>query len=407
MVLHSSLETRAEALGLLLAGASAVRVGAQLGLPRGRVERWAKLAGMKFAPGSHSGLVRVVVPEAVGAFAGHGRRLSLTDRTLIQTGLAQGLSMRRIAELVGVAPSTVSREIARSRWHHRGQWQYHAGVSHQVAAQRRARPKPRKLDTHPDLRATVVGQLNQRFSPQQIAGRLPHLFAGREDMRVSSETIYQALYVQGKGALRHELTVVKALRSGRKGRIPQSKLPRRSSRPWLEGARLSDRPALAADRAVPGHWEGDLVVGPGDSGIITLVERSTRFALLGRLPGSRDSETVVDRLTQMIQQLPAALFSTLTWDQGSEMAQHARFTIATGCPVFFADPHSPWQRGSNENLNGLIRDFYPKATNFNTITDADLAETQRLLNIRPRMTLNFHTPAEKLDQYLQGVALTG
>ncbi len=337
---------------------------------------------------------------------GHGRRLSLADRTLIQTGLAQGLSMRRIAELIGVAPSTVSREVTRSRWSHRGQWQYHASVSHQVAAQRRARPKSRKLDDHHQLRTAVLEQLNDRFSPQQVAGRLPHLFPGREDMRVSSETIYQALYVQGKGALRHELTVVKALRTGRTGRIPQSRLPRRSNRPWLEGARISDRPPAVADRAVPGHWEGDLVVGPGNSGIITLVERSTRFALLGRLPGTRDSATVIDRLTDMVQQLPAALFSTLTWDQGSEMAQHAQFTIATGCPVFFADPHSPWQRGSNENLNGLIRDFYPKGTNFNTITDADLAETQRLLNIRPRQTLNFHTPAERLDQYLHGVALT-
>ncbi|MGO4537064.1 IS30 family transposase, partial [Leifsonia sp. 2MCAF36] len=309
---------------------------------------------MRFAPGSRSGLLHVGVPGVIGAGAGHGRRLSLADRAVIQTGLAQGFSMRRIAQLVGVAPSTVSREIARSRWSHRGQWQYEAGVSHQVAAQRRARPKRRKLDEHPELRAAVVGQLNDRFSPQQTAGRLPRLFPGREDMRVSAETIYQALYVQGKGALRHELTVVKALRTGRKGRVPQSKLPRRSNRPWLEGARISQRPAQAADRAVPGHWEGDLVVGPGNSGIITLVERSTRFALLTRLPGVRDSATVIDRLTEMIQQLPPALFSTLTWDQGTEMAEHARFTIATNCPVFFADPHSPWQRGSNENLNGLI-----------------------------------------------------
>nr|WP_263282074.1 IS30 family transposase [Leifsonia sp. ZF2019] len=332
--------------------------------------------------------------------------MSLADRALIQAGLAQGFSLRRIAGLVGVAPSTVSREVARSRWSYRGRWQYEAGVAHQVAGQRRARPKPRKLDQDPWLRAAVVEQLNARFSPQQVAGRLPLLFPGREDMRVTAETIYQALYVQGKGGLRHELTVVKALRTGRAGRIPQSKLPRRSNRPWLDGARLSDRPAQVTDRAVPGHWEGDLVVGPAGSGIITLVERSTRFALLGRLPGTRDSATVIDRLTEMIGHLPSALFSTLTWDQGTEMAEHARFTIATGCPVFFADPHSPWQRGSNENLNGLIRDFYPKGTNFNTIPDADLAETQRLLNIRPRQTLNFHTPAEKLDQYLQGVALT-
>ena len=149
-----------------------------------------------------------------------------------------------------------------------------------------------------------------------------------------------------------------------------------------------------------------MVVGPDNSGIITLVERSTRFALLGRLPGTRDSATVIDRLTEMVQQLPATLFTTLTWDQGTEMAEHARFTIASGCPVFFADPHPPWQRSSNENLNGLIRDFYPKGTNFNTITDTELAETQHLLNIRPRKTLQYATPTEKLNTYLQNVALT-
>ena len=405
MASHSSLEVRVQALRLLVGGASAVRTRAVLGLPPGRVERWARLAGMRFAAGSRSGLA-LSPPDVVGVATGHGRRLSLADRALIQTGLAQGFSVRRIAGLVGVAPSTVSREITRSSWLHRGRWQYEAGVSHQVAAQRRARPKRRKLDQHPGLRAVVVQQLNTRFSPQQVAGRLPQLFPGREDMRVSAETIYQALYVQGKGALRQELLVAKALRSGRTGRVPQSKLPRRSSRPWLEGARLSARPATVNDRAVPGHWEGDLVVGPGNSGIITLVERSTRFALLGRLPGMRDSGTVITRLTQMVQQLPTALFTTLTWDQGTEMAEHARFTIASGCEVYFCDPHSPWQRGSNENLNGLIRDFYPKGTNFNTITDQDLAETQHLLNIRPRKTLNYATPAEKLNQYIHGVALT-
>lgn len=404
---HSSLVVRVEALRMLVGGASAVGVRARLGLPRLRVERWARLAGMELARGSRDGGLVRVGPALVGAGAGgRGRRLSLADRALIQAGLVQGLSLRRIAVLVGAAPSTVSREISRSRLSYRSQWVYDADIAHQIAAERRARPKSRKLDTHPQLRAVVLEQLNGRFSPQQVAGRLPLLFPGREDMRVSHETIYQALYVQSKGALRHELTVTKALRTGRKGRIPHSKLPRRTNRPWLEGARISDRPATVTDRAVPGHWEGDLVVGPANSGIITLVERSTRFALLGRLPGTRDSATVIDQLTEMIQQLPAAVFSTLTWDQGSEMAEHARFTIATGCPVFFADPHSPWQRGSNENLNGLIRDFYPKGTNFNTITDTDLANTQHLLNIRPRQTLNFHTPAEKLDQYLHGVAHT-
>ena len=232
------------------------------------------------------------------------------------------------------------------------------------------------------------------------------VFPDRAEMQVSHETIYQALYVQGRGALRHELTVVKALRSGRTGRVPRSKLPARSNRPWLDGARLVGRPAEVQDRAVPGHWEGGLVVGPENSGIVTLVERTPRYALLGRLPGMRDSATVTDVLARMIEDLPAVLTKTITWDQGSEMADHATFTIKTNCPVFFCDPHSPWQRGSNENTNGLIRDFYPKGTNFNEVTDADLAETQHLLNIRPRHTLGFHSPNAKLDQLINGVAPT-
>ena len=406
MGLHSSLGTRVDALSMLLRGMLAVQVRQRLGLGANVVERWAKLAGMELGTGGRGGLRRIVPDDRVGAGVGHGRRLSREDRALIQVGLAQGMSMRKIAGLAGVAPSTVSREIARGRLTYRSQWRYDAGIAHQAAFERRARPKTRKLDGNPELRSAVTGQLNQRFSPQQTAGRLPVLFPQREDMRVSHEAIYQALYVQGRGALRHELTVEKALRSGRTGRMPQSKLPARSRRPWLEGARLSDRPASVEDRAVPGHWEGDLVVGPANSGIITLVERSSRFALIGRLPGARDSETVIDKLTQMVQTLPNALFETLTWDQGSEMAQHAKFTVATGCPVYFADPHAPWQRGSNENLNGLIRDFYPKGTNFNDITDAEITQMQQLLNIRPRMTLEFMTPAEKLDEYLTGVALT-
>jgi IS30 family transposase len=250
-----------------------------------------------------------------------------------------------------------------------------------------------------------VALLNHRFSPQQVAAELQILFPEQPEMHVSHETIYQALYVQGKGTLRHELTVVKALRSGRTTRVPRSKLPARSKRPWLEGALLSDRPAEVADRAVPGHWEGDLVVGPDNSGIVTLVERSTRYTLLGRLPGTRDSTTVIDVLTRMIEGLPAELTRTITWDQGNEMASHAQFTVATGCRVFFCDPHSPWQRGTNENTNGLIRDFYPKGTNFNEVSDADLAETQRLLNLRPRQTLGWRKPCDRLAELIAGVAL--
>jgi IS30 family transposase len=277
----------------------------------------------------------------------------------------------------------------------------------------RYRPHAGKLDLV-ELRAEVVKLLNDRCSPQQIAGRLPVLFPDRDDMRVSHETIYQAIYLQGRGSLRQELKVAKALRSGRTARRPASKLPRRSSRPWLDGCLLVDRPAEVEDRAVPGHWEGDLVIGPNStqqpglsgSGLVTLVERTTRFTLIGRLPGVRDSATIIDVLTDLTASLPAQLLKSITWDQGQEMAQHARFTVATNCQVFFCDPHSPWQRGTNENTNGLIRDFYPKGTDFNLVTDQDIDETTRLLNIRPRQTLNFHTPTEKITEILTGVALT-
>ena len=314
--------------------------------------------------------------------------------------------MRQIARAVGVNVSSISRELTTRSLSSRGRTLYDARVAHQAASDARARAKPSKLETNRQLRQVVIEGLKQKFSPEQIAGSLPARFPDREDMRVSHETIYQALYIQGKGALRHELTVVKALRSGRTSRLPQSKLPRRSNRPWLEGARLSDRPAQVEDRAIPGAWEGDLVVGPDNSGLVTLVERSSRFAMIGRLPGTRDSSTVIDILTDMAGQIPKALMSSLTWDQGQEMAQHARFTVTTGCDVFFCDPHSPWQRGSNENLNGLIRDFYPKGTNFNDVTDAEITDMQRLLNIRPRKTLHFRTPTQTLEAYINGVALT-
>ena len=334
------------------------------------------------------------------------RRLTLQDRAFIQValGVSEPLGVRAIARELGVDPSTVSREIRAHRVEHWDGTHYDSRVAHCRAVAARRRPRASRLE-EPELRAAVVSRLNNRFSPEQVSGDLRATFPDRAEMQVSHETIYQALYVQGKGALRHELTVAKALRTGRSTRVPQSKLPARSNRPWLDGARLSDRPAQAGDRAVPGHWEGDLVVGPANSRIITLVERHTRFVLLGRLPGTRDSATVTGVLAGMIQDLPAVLTRTITWDQGAEMAGHARFTIATGCPVFFCDPHSPWQRGTNENTNGLVRDFYPKGTNFNDITDTDLADTQRLLNIRPRKTLGYRTPAAMLNELITSVAL--
>lgn len=408
----SAWGVRAEAYRLLVAGDSTVSVAVAVGVSRRCVDKWARLAGMEFVRGRVGGIVRPVVRSPGAAGSGSYRRLTLADRSFIEQALAaEGpWSLSRIAGHLGVSSSTVSREVSKNLLAHglgrhrtRRPQRYSADLAHHRAMTARHRRGPRKLDD-PALRGRVVALLDQGWSPDAVAGRLRVESPDQPGRRVSHETIYQALYVQGRGGLRHELTVEKALRSGRTARLPQSRLPRRSNRPWIEGARLSDRPAQAADRAVPGHWEGDLVVGPGSSGIVTLVERRSRFALIGRLPGARDSATVIDRMRQMVLSLPAALFTTVTWDQGSEMAQHVDFTVATGCEVFFCDPHSPWQRGSNENLNGLIRDFFPKGTDFNLVTDAELARMQHQLNTRPRKTLDYWTPSERLREQI-GVAL--
>jgi IS30 family transposase len=275
---------------------------------------------------------------------------------------------------------------------------YSAAAAHTVAAATQVSKKHRskRLD-NPCIRAHVIDGLNDKCSPQQVAGRLRREYPDRKDLHVSHETIYQALYLQGAGSLRHELAVVKALRSGRASRKPQSKLPRRSNRPWLEGACLVDRPPVAADRAVPGHWEGDLVVDNDTGGLVTVIERRSRFCLVRKLPDCRDSQTVTGLVTEMIKSLPEALFETLTWDQGQEMAEHARITVATDCGVYFCDPHSPWQRPTNENTNGLVRDYFPKGTRFDeSVSDDDVQAMQDQLNRRPRKVLEYATPAEVL-----------
>ncbi|MGJ6979621.1 IS30 family transposase [Aestuariimicrobium soli] len=358
---------------------------------------------MDLKRGRHGGLVvevEVVRPVLPHPAPSHGARLSLADRTLIHVGLVQRWSLRRIAGQLGVSASTVSREIARNST----PTGYRAEAAETAAAGRRGRPKRSRLDD-PVLRQRVVEGLNSHWSPRQVSIRLAAQHG--KDGSVSHETIYQALYVQGRGSLREELRIDKALRSGRTHRIPHSKLPPRTGRPWLQGHHISTRPAEAADRAIPGHWEGDLVLGArNQTAIITLVERASRFVLLHRLPDQHDSTTVVDALIAMAATLPAQMqMKSLTWDQGSEMAEHPTFSLATHTQVYFCDPHSPWQRGSNENTNGLIRDFWPKPTDFAQITDAEILHVQNLLNDRPRETLNALTPREKLQQLLT-VALT-
>ena len=413
---------RVRVIERVLEGASTDSVVESEGISLCSVYKWLRWAGVKMRRGDtvHPEF-RVVFPPPLvmdgGGGSGHGRRLDLADRILIQLGWESGVSPAQIARMVGVNRSTISRELANHGLVQRiqngaAQYGYSAKLAQYQADVERARPKKRKLDedSHRDLRQQVVDKLNAGWSPAQVTVRLPLEFPDDRSMRISHETIYQALYVQAAGSLRHELTVEKALRSGRTSRKPASKLPARQKRPWLAGAKLADRDektaAEHAGRAVPGHWEGDLVVGPESSGVITLVERASRFALLGRLPGTRDSATVIDRLQDMVQTLPQAVLASLTWDQGSEMAQHSRFTVATGCKVYFCDPHSPWQRPTNENFNGQLRWDYPKGTNFNAVTDAELQAVQDKLNSRPRVILNGYTPAEKLQELLTGVALT-
>lgn len=347
-------------------------------------------------------------------------RLTLAGRQVIQLGRSMALSIRAIAAGLGVAASTVSREIKENGFAGYGGWKYDARVAEKRSAARRLRGKTPKLQANGALRAQVVRMLNEKFSPQEIAGRLPLEFPDDESMRVSHETIYQALYLTGRGSLRHELVVSKALRSGRSGRKPRSKLPPRSGRPWLEGHRLTDRSAEQveeiAGRLVPGHWEGDLVIGIIDSdpgqdyspGILTLVERTTRFTLVGRLPGNRSAGTINNVLTNLITSLPERVWRSLTWDQGIEMARHKELTtfpaISPDLGLWFCDPHSPWQRPSNENTNGLLRDYWPKGTDFTYVPDEEIARVNQQLNDRPRRVLGFYTPQEKMTELLTGVA---
>jgi IS30 family transposase len=341
-------------------------------------------------------------------------RLSLVEREEIACGLAAGWSRRRIAARLGRAASTVSREVANQSLHGhaerfgRPEMAYRAGAAHATAMRRRLRPRRGRLVAGP-LRQVVVDLLGQRWSPRQIARRLARDYPDRPELQVSHETIYQAIYLQARGMLRKELTRQVALRSGRASRRPRAAVAGavRSVRPWLD-LRISDRPAEVADRAVPGHWEGDLVEGARHaSAIATLVERSTRFVILVALPDGKASEHVVAQLTAAMGWLPQRLRASLTWDQGSEMAHHTTFSLATGAEVYFCDPRSPWQRGSNENTNGLLRQYFPKGRiDFRTITQADLDAVADQLNGRPRMTLDWDTPAERMTALLAG-ATTG
>jgi IS30 family transposase len=378
-----------------------------------------------------------------------GRYLSFAEREEIALLRARGCGVREIARHLSRSPSTISRELRRNAATRGGYLEYRASTAQWHADRRGRRPKPAKLAVNSELRRYVQDRLSgaverpdgiavagpevrwvarrhgrrkdrrwaRAWSPEQISNRLRLDFPDDESMRVSHEAIYQSLYVQGRGALRRELTA--CLRTGRALRVPRARTSGRGKRFVTDEVMISERPAEAEDRAVAGHWEGDLILGLGSSAIGTLVERSSRFTMLLHLPpmtsqgprvkngpalAGHGAEAVRDAIADAIVTLPEQLRRSLTWDQGAEMAQHARLRIDTDLPVYFCDPQSPWQRGTNENTNGLLRQFFPKGTDLSRHSADDLAAVAAALNGRPRKTLGWRTPAEALNEYLRTTA---
>jgi len=325
-----------------------------------------------------------------------GRCLSFAEREEIALGRAGGESMRSIASGLRRSPSTISRELARNDDPRVG---YRASSAHALAYERASRPKPAKLATNLVLRAKVEQDLQRKYSPEQITGRLLVEFPDDPEMRVSPETIYQSLYVQSRGALRRELAV--CLRTGRALRQPNRQGGQRKNRVLPDMVNIAERPAVAEDRAVPGHWEGDLIIGKRNASAIgTLVERTTGYTMLVHLPSGYKPEQVAPALAAKIQTLPQALRGSLTWDQGVEMRDWKQVAVATDIEIFFCDPHSPWQRGTNENTNGLLRQYFPKGTDLSVHSGADLDWVAQELNDRPRKRLGFRKPIEQLAELL-------
>lgn len=315
---------------------------------------------------------------------------------MIQTGLSQRLTLARIGELIGRDRSVISREIARGR---SPDGVYRAGFAERAARGRRARPKAGKLAANPALARKIEAWMDEGWSPGLIAKVLKVEHPGDHTWHVSHETIYQALYVQARGNLRQDLAL--RLKTGRTTRRPRGRARVGTAATFSSALRISHRPAEVADRAVPGHWEGDLIMGAGNrSAIGTLVERSTRFAILLHLPGPKTAEAVAEAMITAMSDLPAHLRRSVTWDRGSEMAAYDRIQMDLHMPVYFADPHSPWQRGSNENTNGLLRFWFTKGTDLHPWTAAQLREIQDKLNTRPRPTLGLRTPAQALNDLL-------
>jgi IS30 family transposase len=317
--------------------------------------------------------------------------LTLSERETISRGIAAQQSTRSMARHLGRSPSTVSREISRNGGYNR----YRAAQAEKQAWVRARRPKPCKLANNPRLRQTVARKLRLHWSPEQISGWLKRAHPGEESDQVSHETIYRSLFVQARGVLKKEL--LQHLRSKRRMRRSLHVTGKGDARGQIKDmVSIRERPASVEERAVPGHWEGDLLSGPKNSYIVTLVERHTRYVMLAKV-ADKSTQTVVSALIKQVKRLPRELIKSLTWDQGKELADHRRFSLATDIDVYFCDPRSPWQRGSNENTNGLLRQYFPKGTDLSVHSQAHLSKVARQLNERPRRTLGFETPAERFN----------
>ena len=368
-------------------------------------ERWKKGESLQqiaqLFDRNHSS-IQGILAETGGIRPAQRRRsrlaLTLAEREEISRSLAADCSIRSIAGMLKRAPSTISREIDRNG----GREGYRASQADEAAWSRAHRPKNCKLACNPALARIVAGKLQLLWSPEQIAGWLKHAYPGNEDYQVSHETIYRSLFIQARGALKKELLAhLRRTRTMRRSRHHTQKTANHGR--ITDTVSISERPAAVEDRAVPGHWEGDLLCGDRSSQIATLVERHSRYVMLVKVP-RKDTETVINALIKNARRLPQELYQSLTWDRGKEMADHKRFTLATDISVYFCDPHSPWQRGSNENTNGLLRQYFPKGVDISDYSQAQLNAVARKLNERPRKTLNYQTPAERFSQF---VASTG
>ena len=368
--------------------------------PEQKRELWSRwkagesLSEIGRALGKQPGSIHGVVASNGGYVPAVRRRsarvLTISEREEISRGLAEGASLRRIAGRLQRAPSSISREVAR----HGGRHRYRAARAQERAWDRARRPKPCKLAAVPRLRELVAGKLAEEWSPEQISGWLARTYPGEQALQVSTETIYRSLFVQARGVLRKELTAhLRTRRTMRRSR--QATRSGQGRGGIVDAVSIRERPAEASDRAVPGHWEGDLLAGSANTHIATLVERQSRYVMLVKVDG-KDTTTVVDALAIQVQTLPVQLRASLTWDRGMELADHRRVTVATDVAVYFCDPRSPWQRGTNENTNGLLRQYFPRKTDLSVHSQADLDAVAARLNTRPRKTLQYQTPAARL-----------